>query len=242
MKKTFIAVGASFLLLIVLSTTMLLQYTRIAPEIARLQLVSSPTAGFKEPPSTIHSRWFTPTPTVVPKKKVVIQTQTPQPTKTVVTSAAFPPCNSEPGWYYGWHGSTFEYGTDFDCPFRTPQPAIWGGTIMEFERTCWNSNCSSTSGGLVVILAVIPGLGTEATYYLHLDELNYRLHIGDYVAKGTLIGWTGGQVGYGNWPTSPWFTSGPHEEIGFDWPYAKIHTPGINCNPLSYIERAIQGI
>lgn len=236
MKKTFLAVGASFVLLIMMSTAMLLHYAHVTPEIVRLQLVSSPTAGYKEPPSTIHSRWFTPTPAVVPKK-VVLPRQQP---KLIVNTAAFPLCNSQPGWYYGWHGSTFEYGTDFDCPYHTPQPALWSGTLVEYERTCWNSDCSSTSGGLVVILATVPGLGLEATYYLHLDVLNSRLHLGDYVAKGTLIGWTGGQVGYGHWPTSPWFTSGPHEEIGFDWPYARVHTPGINCNPLAYIEETLQ--
>jgi Peptidase family M23 len=171
------------------------------------------------------------TPGSIPKVKPrITPTATPvqqQPNYTM------PNCYWHPGWFYN---PPVEYGTDFDCGFHTQAIALWSGTVVVAERTCWDNSCTSTSGGLVIVVALVPDYGYQDTYYLHLDVV--FVHPGEKILKGQSLGLTGGQVGYGNWPTSPWFTSGPHIEIGWDWYYAPIHLHCCNNNPLPAIEQA----
>ena len=180
------------------------------------------------------------------ERKIVV---TPKPTSTSsvpistpvrpnVSTASFPSCYWHPGWFYGSHyNGSFEYGTDFDCTYRTPAIALWSGQVVYAQRLCWSSCYSSTVGGVVVVAAMVPGYGIEDTYYLHLDEIAKGITNGTYIHAGTLLGWTGGQTGYGYWPTSPQFTSGPHIEIGWCYPFLLCRV-GRNANPLWAIEQA----
>lgn len=152
----------------------------------------------------------------------------------------YPACLRSIGQRYEerW-GSVVEQGTDFNCAFRTPMYALWGGIIRWQGRTCWNVSCTSTSGGAIVIDATIPGISDQSMYYLHLDEIQASVFAGKTVSKGTLLGWSGGQTVGGHWPVSTWFSSGPHIEIGFCASFLFCDA-GYNRNPLPYIESAIQ--
>lgn len=156
---------------------------------------------------------------------------------TSLPSIYYPSCLHEIGQRYGqkW-GSVIEQGTDFDCSFRTPLSALWSGTVLYAARTCWNSACSSTSGCVVVIDSDVMSIGLQSVYYLHLDS--FVVSRGIHINKGDIIGYTGGQVGYGNCMVSPWFSSGPHVEIGFCASFLPCDR-GYNRDPLPYIERAI---
>ena len=177
----------------------------------------------------------TPGPTIKPKPKpkprqifpAVVQVS--QPSSYL---SGFPVCFREVGQYYGQNG---ERGTDFDCGYRTQVPALWGGTVVGAYRTCWDSACISSSGGVVIVRAVVAGIGEHDTYYLHLDAV--AVSLGEVVQKGQLLGWTGGCIGYGHWITSPWFTSGCHIEIGYDAPFLPHYS--FNSNPLPWIDQAL---
>ena len=152
----------------------------------------------------------------------------------------FPACFFNVTQYYGQNG---EQGDDFGCRYHTLTPALWSGTIVAAERTCWDVRCDSTSGGLIAINSSIPGLGLETTYYLHIDMLYPGIHLGEYVKKGQIIAYSGGQTSGGNWNADTQFSQGPHLEIGFSaWfickPDYHITCSGKNVNPLYYIERA----
>ncbi len=150
----------------------------------------------------------------------------------------FPDCLHHPGWFYGTHGyGSIEWGTDFDCSYHTLIPTLWNGIVRYSGLTCWDTRCHSSSGGAVVIDCYVNNLGEESSYYLHLDMSFVK--VGQLVRKGDIIGLSGAQVGYGHWPTSSWYTGGPHVEIGFDAPFL-FHDRGHNVNPLPYIERAIR--
>ena len=177
---------------------------------------------------------ITPTPQHKNVVKIVpTQTVAPAPFKPNI---GYPDCYRHMGWSHGWHGAEFEYGADYDCGYHTPAVALWSGRVYRAYRTCWNPNCSSSSGGVVIVVAVVPGYGTQSTYYLHLDTVSVKE--GEYIDKGTVVGLTGGQVGYGFWPTSPQYTSGPHIEIGS----CAIFLPcpvGYNFNPEWAIANAL---
>lgn len=179
------------------------------------------------------------TPTVTVKKRITRPVRSSQPAQSYPIT--FPDCYWQLGWSHGYHGTTFEAGADYDCDYRTPAKALWAGTVYYAQDTCWNIDCTSTTGGLVIIIAFVPDLGMEATYYLHLDEI--VVWKGEYIHRGQLIGYTGGQVGYGHWPTSSWFTGGPHIEIGFCYPYilwgVNLCPIGHNIDPSWYIRKAI---
>jgi Peptidase family M23 len=173
------------------------------------------------------------TPGNVPKPNIIPKiTPTPTPVQQQ-PHYTMPDCYWHPGWFYN---PPVEYGTDFDCGYHTQAIALWSGKVVLAQRTCWDNSCTSTSGGLVIVVAMVPHYGYQDTYYLHLDVV--FVHNGQWVSKGQSLGLTGGQIGYGNWPTSPQFTSGPHIEIGWDWKYAPIHLNCCNSNPLPAIERA----
>lgn len=156
---------------------------------------------------------------------------------TIKPTFIWPACLWNIGWVHGWHGSSdFEYGVDFDCSYHTRAPALWAGRVIMAQRTCWNISCTSTSGGVVVIVAWVPGMGYQSTYYLHLDSISVQ--VGEYVDKDSVLGLTGGQLGYGNWPTSPWYSSGPHEEIGWCAPFLPCPV-GANSDPTQAIREAI---
>ena len=203
----------------------------------RLTKVMAPKKAHTKAPK--HKPTVTPVPKPAPKpkhkpKKKPQPTPTPVPTTQVTTT--FPACYSAPGWFYGQHPADFEYGTDFDCGQDTPAPALWPGVVIGAYKTCWNTDCSLTSGGVVIIKATVPGIGVHATYYLHLDSLTVQQ--GQYVNKGQVVGYTGGQLEGGNWPTSPQYSSGPHIEIGFDAPFLTVI--GTNLDPLPYIQQAME--
>jgi hypothetical protein len=150
-----------------------------------------------------------------------------------------PACYYHVTQFYGQNG---EVGTDFGCGYHTRVIALWKGIVQYEGRTCWNSTCTSTSGGVIVIRASIPGLGTESSYYLHLDEIAPGITIGTTIARGQYIGLSGGQLYGGNWPVSEWFSEGPHIEIGFDaWFLCDgvVSCSGKNVNPLPYIQEAL---
>lgn len=150
-----------------------------------------------------------------------------------------PACYSRVTQFYGQNS---EAGTDFGCSYHTRIGALWNGKVIYAGRTCWNTSCTSTSGGVVIINAFVPTLGEESTYYLHLDTISPEVFVGRTVNKGQYIGLSGGQTSGGNWPASPWWSEGPHIEIGFDaWFLCEgmVYCSGKNVNPLPYIREAM---
>lgn len=246
-KKWFVSVMVAGLMLIVLSTGFVLAFGSEAPgslsnalvvkQAAQELVVHDQPVVVKQKPKV--GKIFRPKPEtklVTPTPVPTFQPVQPRVTPTPISSfSQFPSCFWKVGWYYGWHPAAFEYGTDFDCGYRTPVPALWGGTVIGAYRTCWDASCYSTSGGVVIVRAYVPGYSTHATYYLHLDAVN--VYAGEQVHKGQILGWTGGCIGYGNWITSPWYTAGCHIEIGMDAPF--LHPISYNTNPLPAINQAL---
>ena len=183
--------------------------------------------------------------------KITIRKSTPKPVPTKITTiiiptsvsrntSTYPACFYNVTQYYGQNG---EQGDDFGCGFHTLIPALWSGIIVAGEKTCWNVSCTSTSGGVIVINSMVPNLGFETTYYLHIDRLYPGIHIGEHIQKGQYIAYSGGQIYGGYWNANAQFSEGPHIEIGFSaWflcqPDYHINCKGRNINPLYYIEKA----
>jgi len=130
---------------------------------------------------------------------------------------------------YGVNG---EQGVDFGNAFHTPITALFGGTVVEAQRTNWGNGLSS--GGLVEILTNLQGKGQEGSYYLHLDTIDPGVKVGSHVDVGQLLGLSGGQLYGGNWPTSRAYSDGPHTEFGFGANFLADKT-GSNFNPASYV-------
>lgn len=154
------------------------------------------------------------------------------------SSFVFPNYFHHPGQSYGQvFAGAKEQGQDYDAPFRSPALSLWPGKVFLAERTCWNTSCTSTSGGVVIVISIVPGYGRQSMYYLHLDSID--VFAGDVIKKGQILGLTGGQTSGGNWPTSPQFSSGPHIEIGSCASFLPCPV-GYNFDPRASIQQAIQ--
>lgn len=177
-------------------------------------------------------------------KSTIVVTKTPQPVPTA-TPTPYSSSGNIPGCYYvvtQYYGQNGEQGTDFGCHYHTRLVALWGGTVQYADRTCWNSSCTNSSGGVIIIRAYVPNLGFESTYYLHIDELAPGIHVGSVIEKGKFIALSGGQTYGGNWPANPQWSEGPHLEMGFSaWFLCEglVHCSGVNVNPLPYIQEAL---
>lgn len=134
---------------------------------------------------------------------------------------------------FGINGET---GIDIGLPYHTPVYAVTSGPVVG----------AGYYGGGGVISVDTPinykGInGPASIYYQHLsDEL---VKVGDMVHAGELIGYSGGQIGYGDHPSSTKFSSGPHIEIGINAPYGANgiwHNMGPNVNPLGFFQ-ALEG-
>lgn len=134
---------------------------------------------------------------------------------------------------FGVHGET---GVDIGLPYHTPVYALTSGPVL---------GSGYYGGGGVVsqksplnLLNLITG--QESVYYQHLDE--NAVSAGQYVPRGGLIGYSGGQIGYGHHPSDPKFSSGPHIEVGINAPYGGMWDPlGKNVNPKPLLQEIAQG-
>ncbi|HUY79887.1 MAG TPA: M23 family metallopeptidase [Ktedonobacterales bacterium] len=127
-------------------------------------------------------------------------------------------------WKGPWNGSG-ENGIDIGIPYHTPIYALQSGPVV---------GAGYYGGGGVVSVQTAPGI---SFYYQHLSDL--VVQVGQNVQAGTLIGYSGGQLGYGDHPSSPQYSSGPHIEIGINPPYGATgiwHSEGANVNPLPMLQ------
>jgi murein DD-endopeptidase MepM/ murein hydrolase activator NlpD len=124
-------------------------------------------------------------------------------------------------WHQSFHGF-LEYGTDFYMPYHTPVYAVEGGPVL---------GAGYYGGGGVVSIQAAP---TTSEYYQHLSDITVSK--GQLVDVGELIGYSGGQIGYGDHPSSPNYSGGPHLEWGINAPYGGMwHPLGANINPVPYL-------
>lgn len=121
---------------------------------------------------------------------------------------------------FGVNGET---GVDIGLPYNTPIYSLTSGRVV---------GAGYYGGGGVESILAAPG---ESVYYQHLST--NLLTPGQTVQAGQLIGYSGGQLGYGNHPSSPQFSSGPHIEVGLNAPYGGMWAPaGANVNPLPWLQ------
>jgi hypothetical protein len=132
-----------------------------------------------------------------------------------------------------------ENGVDIPLPYHTPITSLTNGTVVGYTP-------QFGGGGVVAIETSLNNAygtnGTADVYYQHLSDLVSGIYKGMQVKVGDLIGYSGGQVGYGDNPSSTKFSSGPHIEVGIN-PNPKdaldiIWNPnhrGPQVNPTSFI-------
>lgn len=138
------------------------------------------------------------------------------------------------------YGQNGERGVDIATPYHTPVTALYPGSVRFAGRTQWA--CGS-SGGEVTVVCNVPGQGVMTSYYLHLDTV--MVAPGDTVRQGQVVGLSGGQLGYGNWPVvncpqqGDIYSTGPHTEFGFNAPW--VSGPGHQIDPTSVILAARTG-
>ena len=134
---------------------------------------------------------------------------------------------------FGHNGET---GIDIGLPYHTPVYAVTPGTVL-------GVNPQYGGGGVASIDSVINGSGINgpaSVYYQHLSDI--IVQPGQSIQAGQLIGYSGGQLGYGQNPSSSKFSSGPHIEVGLNAPYGGAwHPLGPNVNPLGFLQGLANG-
>lgn len=105
------------------------------------------------------------------------------------------------------YGQNGERGVDIGTPYQTRITAPIAGVVTSAGYHAW--------GGEVDIATVLPDGRKAIEYVLHLSTIAGGIAKGTVIQAGQLLGLSGGQVGWGNHPTSPRFSTGPHTEVGF---------------------------
>lgn len=131
---------------------------------------------------------------------------------------------------FGVNGET---GVDIGLPYHTPVYSITDGVVLGVGYY--------GGGGVASVRSTLnyAGLGDASVYYQHLSE--YVVQQGQRVYPGTLVGYSGGQLGYGLHPSSPQFSTGEHIEVGINAPYGGMwHPLGPNINPIPWMNYLLQ--
>lgn len=88
------------------------------------------------------------------------------------------------------HTGLEEFAIDFDMPVGTPVHAARAGVVARIEeshnRGCWEDGC----GRYANFIVVLHGDGTTGEYY-HLMQNGAVVNVGDHVAQGQLVGYSG---------------------------------------------------
>lgn len=88
------------------------------------------------------------------------------------------------------HTGLEEFAVDFDMPVGTPVYAARAGVVARIEesqtRGCWQEGCGRYANYIVIL----HGDGTTGEYY-HLQHQGAAVAVGDSVAQGRLIGYSG---------------------------------------------------
>lgn len=88
------------------------------------------------------------------------------------------------------HTGLEEFATDFDMPVGTPVHAARAGVIARVEeshtRGCWEDGCGKHANFIIVLHSD----GTTGEYY-HLQNDGALVNVGDSVAQGQEIGYSG---------------------------------------------------
>ncbi|MFL5624034.1 MAG: LysM peptidoglycan-binding domain-containing protein [Ktedonobacteraceae bacterium] len=147
-----------------------------------------------------------------------------------------------------YNGST-EFGEDLGTPQGTPITSLVSGQLVGAGFY--------GGGGVVTVKTTLNGAPADF-YVQHLDSIvnvslcQYGNCGGQYVTRGELLGYSGGEC---NWRYGPGFgkfnacanhfSNGPHIEIGINPPYYGIWGtsphPGPNYNPYSTFVALING-
>lgn len=121
-------------------------------------------------------------------------------------------------------GQNGETGVDIGLPYHTPVYSLTGGTVLGRQ--------DQYGGGGVTSIGLDP---THSIYYQHMADI--VVNVGQKINPGQLIGYSGGQLGYGDNPSSTRFSSGPHIEVGINAPFGGAwHPLGANVNPLGFLQ------
>lgn len=102
------------------------------------------------------------------------------------------------------YGQNQETGIDVYLPYHTPVYALASGPVLA---------TGYYSGGGVVSTEIA---NDKSLYYQHLSDI--AVSPSQQVQAGDLIGYSGGQIGYGDHPATG-NSSGPHIEVGINAPY-----------------------
>lgn len=132
---------------------------------------------------------------------------------------------------FGHNGET---GVDIGLPYHTPVYALTSGPVL--------ATGYYGGGGVVSIDSLLNGGGINgpaSVYYQHLSDIT--VSPGQYVQAGQLIGYSGGQIGYGDHPSTTQYSDGPHIEVGINAPYGTATSglwrpQGPNVNPVPFLQ------
>lgn len=123
--------------------------------------------------------------------------------------------------FKGGYSGSGENGFDVGIPYHTPVYAIQSGPVL---------GTGYYGGGGVVSIQMNP---TQSFYYQHLSDIT--VSPGQHVNAGQLIGYSGGQIGYGDHPATC-CSGGPHIEVGINAPFGGFWKPlGANIDPMPYV-------
>lgn len=136
----------------------------------------------------------------------------------------FPPYTGTAWYSYNYYsdagpGQQGYHNTDVGTPVDTPITAPLSGTISALGYYDW--------GGQITIKVDNPSAisGHKYEFVIHLDAINPNLSIGQHVAQGDFLGYSGGQTSNAGLPatapgglphhvTLPSHSTGPHLDIG----------------------------
>lgn len=115
---------------------------------------------------------------------------------------------------------------DIRTPFHTPITALASGTITQIGYKPW--------GGQLTYKLDQPINGVPYAFYIHLDQLNPNLAVGQHINAGDLIGLSGGQNTGGYSPEASTWSSQPQTGFGLsNGPVFGVGN-GWNTNPLGF--------
>lgn len=139
--------------------------------------------------------------------------------------------------YWGEHG---EKGFDVGLPYQTPVYAPVGGLVEQVGV----DPCIGGVMSWAVPLKNYSGLnGTQSFYLQHMSQT--MVQPGQYLNPGDFVGYSGGQLGYGNNPSQKACSSGPHIEFGINSPPQGAknfwQARGPNVNPLAFMQAVGDG-
>lgn len=96
------------------------------------------------------------------------------------------------------HSGASRYAVDFAMPIGTPVHAARGGVVIDLTEHNWRGGSSRRYARYANFVTILHNDNTTGEYY-HLRQNGVVVEVGDYVASGELLGYSG-STGFSSMP------------------------------------------